>query len=56
MTVHELFIDFAKVRREALYNILEKFGVSMKLQMCLNETYSKVRTGKHLISFLSTMV
>jgi hypothetical protein len=59
-TVHQLFIDFKKacdsVRREVLYNILTEFGVPMKLvrliTMCLNETYSKVLTGKHLsISF-----
>jgi hypothetical protein len=35
-----------------LYNILIQFGVPMKLvrliKMCLNETYSKVRIGKHL--------
>jgi hypothetical protein len=35
-----------------LYNILIEFGISMKLvrliKMCLNETYSKVRIGKHL--------
>jgi hypothetical protein len=35
-----------------LYNILIEFGAPMKLvrpiKMCLNETYSKVRTGKHL--------
>jgi hypothetical protein len=40
------------VRREVLYNILIEFGVPMKLvrliKMCLNETYSKVRIGKHL--------
>jgi hypothetical protein len=40
------------VRREVLYNILIEFGVPMKLvrliKMCLNETYSKVRVGKHL--------
>jgi hypothetical protein len=34
-----------------LYNILIEFGVSMKLvrliKICLNETYSKVRIGKH---------
>jgi hypothetical protein len=55
-TVHQLFIDFKKaydsVRREVLYNILLEFGVPMKLvrliKMCLNETYSKVRIGKHL--------
>jgi hypothetical protein len=55
-TVHQLFIVFRKaydsVRSEVLYNILIEFGVPMKLarliKMCLNETYSKVRTGKHL--------
>jgi hypothetical protein len=55
-TVHQLFIDFKKayasVRMEVFYNILIEFGVPMKLvtliKMCLNETYSKVRIGKHL--------
>jgi hypothetical protein len=55
-TVHQLFIDFKEaydsVRREVLYNILIEFGVPMKLvrliKMCLNETHSKVRIGKHL--------
>jgi hypothetical protein len=40
------------VRREVLYDILIEFGIPMKLvriiKMCLNETYSKVRIGKHL--------
>jgi hypothetical protein len=40
------------VRKEVLYNILIEFGVPMKLvrliKMFLNETYSKVRIGKHL--------
>jgi hypothetical protein len=40
------------VRREVLYIILIEIGVPMKLvrliKMCLNETYSKVRIGKHL--------
>jgi hypothetical protein len=35
-----------------MYNILIEFGVTIKLvrliKMCLNETYSKVRTGKYL--------
>jgi hypothetical protein len=43
---------YDSVRREVLYNILIQFGVPMKpvslIKMCLNETYSKVRTGKHL--------
>jgi hypothetical protein len=55
-TVHQLFIDFSKaydlVRREVLYNILIEFGISRKLvrpiNVCLNETYNKIRIGKHL--------
>jgi hypothetical protein len=55
-TVHQLYVDFKKaydsVRREVLYNILIEFGIPLKLvsliKMCLNETYSKVRIGKHL--------
>jgi hypothetical protein len=55
-TVHQLFIDFKKaydsVRREELYSILIEFGIPRKLvgliKMCLNETYSTVRTGKNL--------
>jgi hypothetical protein len=54
--VHQLFVDFKKaydsVRREVLYNILIEFGIPLKLvrliKMCLNETYSRVRVGKHL--------
>ena len=54
--VHQLFIDFKKahdsVRREALYNILIEFGIPKKLvrlvNMCLTETYSRVRVGKNL--------
>jgi hypothetical protein len=42
---------YDSVRREVLYNILIEFGVPMKfvrlIKMCLNETYSKVRIGKH---------
>jgi hypothetical protein len=53
-TVHQLYIDYKKaydsVRREVLYNILIEFGIPRKLvgliKMCLNETYSRVRTGK----------
>jgi hypothetical protein len=55
-TVHQLFIDFKKaydlVRRDALYNILIEFGIPRKLvgliNMCLNETYSRVHIGKNL--------
>jgi hypothetical protein len=54
-TVHQLFIDFKKayysVRREAFHNILIEFGIPMQLvrhiKMCLNETYNKIRIGKH---------
>jgi hypothetical protein len=54
--VHQLFVDFKKaydlVRREVLYNILIEFGIPLILvrliKMCLNETYSRVRVGKHL--------
>jgi sorting nexin-29 len=55
-TVHQVFIDFKKayhsVRREALYNILIEFEIPRKvvglIEMCLNETYSRVRIGKNL--------
>jgi hypothetical protein len=54
--VNQQFVHFKKVydsvRREVLYNILIEFGVPLKLvrliKMCLNETYGKVRIGKHL--------
>jgi hypothetical protein len=40
------------IRREVLYNILNEFGIPMKLvriiKMCSNETYSNVHTGKRL--------
>jgi hypothetical protein len=55
-TVHRVFIDFKKaydsVRKEVMYSILIEFRVPMKLvrliTMCLNETYIKIRIGKHL--------
>jgi hypothetical protein len=54
-TVHQLFIDFKKaygsVRRKVLYSILIEFGIPRKLvgriQICLNETYSRLRIGKY---------
>ena len=40
-----------RLGREVLYNTLTEFGIPMKLvrliKMCLNETYSRVREGKH---------
>jgi hypothetical protein len=62
--VHQLFIDFKKaydsVKREVLYNILLDFGILKKLvrlikiKMCLNETYTKVRVGKLLLDTFPT--
>ena len=54
--MHQLFIDFKKaydsVRREVLYNILIKSGITKKLirliKMCLTEAYSRVWVGKNL--------
>ena len=54
--MHHLFIYFKEahdsVRRVVLYNILIEFGIPLKLvrliKMYLNETYSRVRVGKHL--------
>ena len=35
-----------------MYNIFIQFGITIKvvrlIKMCLNETYSRVRVGKHL--------
>jgi hypothetical protein len=55
-SVHQLFIYLKKaydsVRREVLYNMLNEFGIPMKLvrpiNMCLNETCSRVGVGKYL--------
>jgi hypothetical protein len=55
-TVHQLFINFTKVydsiRGEELYNIRIQSGVPMSpvrlIKLCLNETYTEVRIGKHL--------
>jgi len=54
--VYQLFINLKKaydsVRREVLYNVLNEFGIPMKLvrliKIRVNETYSRVGTGKRL--------
>ena len=56
--MHQLLLDFKKVYdsvREALYNILIEFRIPHEtgkakrlIKMCLNETYSTARVGKHL--------
>jgi hypothetical protein len=64
-TVHKLDTDFKKaydsVRRKVLNNIRIKFRGPLKLvrliNMCLNETYSKVHIGEYLSdSFLMQLV
>jgi hypothetical protein len=43
---------YHSVRREVLYNILTEFGIPMKLMSnknVLNEIYSSVQVGKHLV-------
>jgi hypothetical protein len=52
----QVLIGFKKAScsfgKEVLYNIIIEFGVPMELvrliKMCLNDTYSKVHTNKHL--------
>jgi hypothetical protein len=59
--VHQLFIDFKKaygsVSREVLYNILNEFGIPLKMgrliKLCPNETCRRVRVGKYLSDMLS---
>ena len=50
--VHQLFIDFKKAYDSVRRDILIEFGVPMNLvrllEMCVNETYSGIRVGKHL--------
>ena len=54
--MHQLFIDFKKaydsVRRKVLYNILNEFGIPLKLvrliKICLEEAFNRVWVGKHL--------
>jgi hypothetical protein len=59
-SAHQLFIDLKKaygsVRKEALYNILIEFGISVKIvrliKICLVETYSRVWVGEHLCDII----
>jgi len=50
--IHNQFQEILLLRTEVLYNFPTEFGVSVKLvgliKTCLNETYSKVPTGKLL--------
>jgi hypothetical protein len=50
--IRDLKKAYNSVRREVLYNILIEFGIPRKLvrliEMCLLETYSRVRVGKNL--------
>jgi len=50
--LHQLFIDLKKAYYSVLYNILIEFGITTKLsrliQLCLNESRSRVRVNRHL--------
>jgi len=54
--LHQLFINFkntcVSVMGTVCYNMLIEFGIFMKLvrliKMCLSETCSRIRIGKHL--------
>jgi hypothetical protein len=60
-TMRKPFTDFKKaydiVWKQVLYSILIEFRIPMKqvwlIKMCLNETYPKVHTDKHLSDNLS---
>jgi len=62
--VHQRFISFKNVcdsvRRELLYNILIDYCIPMKflrlIEICLNESYSRGRVGKHLSEIILTLV
>jgi len=48
---------FDSVTRKVLYNILIEFGIPEKIlklmKICLNETYTRIRLGKHLCNIIS---
>jgi hypothetical protein len=54
-TVYRLFLDFKKayisIRREVLYNILNEFEITRKVDglvnLCVNETCNRVRIGRY---------
>jgi hypothetical protein len=53
--VHQLFVDrktYNAFKRGVVYHIIIEFGIPMKLvgliNMCLNETYSRIWVGEHL--------
>ena len=54
LSIYSAFVEYLRKKngREVLYNILIEFGIPLRLvrliTMCLNETYSTVRVGKHL--------
>jgi len=60
--VHQLFTAFKKaydsLKKEILHNILIKFGILMKpvriINMCLNETYSRIWVDKHTSDMFPT--
>ena len=61
--VHRILTGFKKaygsVRREVLYNTVTEFVIPLKLveliKVCLNETSSRVRVGKHLSDMFPIM-
>jgi hypothetical protein len=46
--IHRLKNVYDSGKREVLYNILIEMKLVRLIKMCLNETYSAVRIGKHL--------
>ena len=61
--VHQLFIEFKKayvaVRSEVRYNILNEFGILIKvvrlIKMCLTQTYNRVPVGENLSGVIPIM-
>jgi len=57
--LQETLKAYDSVRRKLLYNILNEFGIPVKLvrliKMCLSETYSRVQISKHLSDMFPIM-